>query len=167
MDLLPPEALDCRGYIIDQSKTDAVPFRPKGSVQCGCGWIAAYNLHRRRGDDVTPQQVARSLNRLSPMSGIWGVNVVCLLLYLLVKGFRPRLQLITSRSVKMGEAGIIMYKVRRGGHYVMYELLNGNTYRFSNAVYGRHEYLADPAQFMEQRSKWPLAASIKVGKKVR
>lgn len=164
---LPPKAVDDRGFIIDQSQTGGIRFGRRGSVKCGCGWIAAYNLHLWRGERPEPQQVARCVNRISPLSGTTGVNVFCLWLYLLIKGFRPRLGIATRSGRGMGRVGIIMYKVRRGGHYVMYERLDDDRCRYYNAVYGRREHIAAPAEFMTQRSRWPLALVIKVGKKQR
>lgn len=165
--VLPPQAVDDRGFIIDQSQTGGVRFGRRGSVKCGCGWIAAYNLHLWRGDRPEPQTVARRVNRISPLSGTTGVNVFCLWLYLLINRFHPRLGIATRSGRGMGRVGVLMYKVRRGGHYVMYERLDGDLCRYYNAVYGCREHISTAAEFMARRSRWPLALVIKVGKKWR
>ncbi len=166
MNGLPAEALDAGGRIIDQSKTGGIPFGRRGSARCGCGWIAAYNLHLLRGESPDAQKVARQLNRLSPMSGTTGVNVFFLWLYLLFRGFRPRIMLISRRTKRSwGEAGIAMYRARRSGHYVAYQRQEGELYRYFNAVYGRQVHISDKTTFLKTYSRWPLALVIKVSKK--
>lgn len=162
---LPLSALDGAGYIIDQSRTQDIPFGRKGSPACGCGWIATFNLHHWRGDDVSPWETARRIHRISPLSGRFGANVFCLWFYLLFHGFHPWLRVITKHSGNMGDAGIIMYKVRRGGHYVAYEKLGEGEYRFYNAIYGLKGHSSSVGDFMAARSRWPLAMAISVKKK--
>ncbi len=162
MNRLPPRAMDRAGYIINQALTDPVPFGKKGSVECGCGWIAAYNLRRWQGDDAEPEQVARVLHRLSPLSGVMGVNVIALWIYLLVLGMRPLLLPVTRKTLRRGEAGIIMYKVRRGGHYVAYVPDGEGAYCFLNGVYGREDDRASMGEYVKRQSRWPLALVLTV-----
>lgn len=162
---LPPEALDETGHIIDQSKTGTIKFGRRGSVRCGCGWIAAYNLWLWRGEKKDPQRLARQLNHLSPMSGTVGVNLIFLTLYLAAHGFHPRVKLITPGTKKgFGPAGIIMYRAGRHRHYAAYEHLHDGQYCFYNAVYGRREHIATFRQFFSAQSKRRLALLIKVRK---
>ena len=52
---LRPEALSADGFIIDQRKTDNIPFGAVTSDRNGCGWIACYNLLRALGRDPDPE----------------------------------------------------------------------------------------------------------------
>lgn len=158
---LPERALDREGYIIDQSQTGAVPFGLRGSVNCGCGWIAAYNLLLWRGMAPDARRVARLMHLTSPLSGLLGVNILALWLYLAVKGFRPRFRIISkSRAADCGDAGIIAYRVRVGGHYVAYRREDGLSYRYYNALYGREGHVSPMAEFMARRSRWWCAADF-------
>ena len=157
MNRLPPHAMDRAGYIINQSLTAPVPFGKKGSVECGCGWIAAYNLRRWQGDEVEPEQVAHTLHRLSPLSGLMGVNVIALWIYLLFLGMRPLLLPVTRKTHHRGQAGIIMYKVRKGGHYVAYIPGGGDAYCFLNGVYGLEDDRAAMGEYVRRQSRWPIA----------
>lgn len=161
MNRIPPKALDGRGFIIDQSLTGVIPFGRKGSVACGCGWIAAYNLRRWRGDPVEPETVARTLHRLSPFSGFFGVNVFFLWLYLLFLGMWPLVLPVTRKSRRVG-AGILMYRVKGNGHYAAFLPGEEGKVLFLNGVYGARGHEMVMGDYLKEFSRWPLGLVITV-----
>ena len=69
---LPPEALSPDGYIIDQGRMSGVRYGRFGSDYNGCGWIAAYNLLRRCGKDMSPEQTRDALGKKLRLGGRFG-----------------------------------------------------------------------------------------------
>ena len=75
---LRPEALSSDGFIIDQRKTDNIPFGAVTSDRNGCGWIAAYNLRKALDHGISFDEVRQELDDLHFLK-VPGPTLMCVM----------------------------------------------------------------------------------------
>lgn len=160
---LRPEALSGDGYIIDQRKTDNIPFGVKSSSENGCGWIAAYNFLRAMDREPDPEQLLLDLEKTLLFQGRLGVN-----LFFLVRELkRQKLPLDISFGAFHAQcksercrAGIILYFTGKRNHFAAFRREENGKLRFFGAVPGMAHHEGTLAEFYEKYVKFPLAVTI-------
>ena len=63
------------GYIVDQKQLQGYPYGRYSSDWNGCGWIAAYNLLKSRGQDVSCDEICREMSGRLRFGGFFGTSV--------------------------------------------------------------------------------------------
>ena len=156
-----PEALSQDGYIIDQRRTDNIPFGRFTSDRNGCGWIACYNLLKAMGQDPNPEELVERLDRTLPLGGALGVHFLAL-----VYALRQEKPCFALRPIhgqllaEQAKAGIILYYTGRRNHYVAFRREEDGRLRFFGAVPGVQEHRLSLAEFYWDYVKFPLTLMI-------
>ena len=162
---LSPGALSADGYIIDQRKTDNIPFGHLTSDRNGCGWIAVYNLLKALGRDPDPEQIAAELEKTLMFHGKLGLNLFALIwelkkqrlpLNFAVRSFHAQL------LAEQAPAGIVLYFTGKRNHFVAFRRAEHGKLRFFGAVPGRRCHQLTLAEFYWDYVKFPLAVTITV-----
>ncbi|MCD7749251.1 MAG: hypothetical protein LUH42_04265 [Oscillospiraceae bacterium] len=145
---MPQNGFSADGYIIDQDCFAAYPYRGSTSNINGCGWVAAFDLLRAQGRDISFQEVLDGLNGLYPTKLPGPTPVRALRRYLagfgeyrLYRGRRASL-----RAAGQAPAGILRYWEGREPHYIPFLRREEGVYRFLNVADG----LEDMACSMEE-----------------
>lgn len=160
---LKPEALSRDGYIIDQRKTDNIPFGVRSSNENGCGWIAAYNFLKAMDREADPEELLLALEKKLLFQGRLGVNLFSLLRELK----RQKLPLDVSLGAFHAQcqsercrAGIILYFTGKRNHFAAFRREENGKLRFFGAVPGVSHDEGTLAEFYEKYVKFPLAVTI-------
>ena len=160
---LNPEALSADGYIVDQRKTDNIPFGRFSSDRNGCGWIACYNLLKALGQEPDPEELVERLGRTLLAGGVLGLNFFVLVCALkrqhlpLDFALRPfHAQMRAERAT----AGVVLYFNGRCNHYAAFRREKDGTLRFFGAVPGRQVHKLSMGEFYWNYVKFPLAITI-------
>ena len=163
---LRPEALSSDGFIVDQRKTDNIPFGAVSSDRNGCGWIACYNLLKALGRDPDPEAIVRRLEKTLQFRGYLGLH-----LFSLVRELRRNQQIPlefalrsfhAQQTSECASAGIIMYFTGRRNHFAAFRREENGRLRFFGATPGRSEEIISMADFYRIHVKGPLALTITV-----
>ena len=156
---LPPEALSPDGYIIDQGRMRGVRYGRFGSDYNGCGWIAAYNLLRRCGKELSPEQTWDALGKKLRLGGRFGTLPLALRKFL--RRYLPvSLKLCGKRRFARLAAspGILLYWTGRSAHNVCFSPCeHDGRILLCNAEYGRCGHCAMPEEFWERYVRFPFA----------
>lgn len=160
---LRPEALSHDGYIIDQRKTDNIPFGIKASSENGCGWIAAYNFLKAMDREIDPEQLLLDLEKTLLFQGRLGVN-----LFFLVRELKKqKLPLDFSFGAFHAQcksercrAGIILYFTGKRNHFAAFRREADGKLRFFGAQPGLSRDEGTLAEFYEKHVRFPLAVTI-------
>lgn len=91
------------GYIVDQARLTNIRYGVLTSDANGCGWIAAYNFLRRRGEDVTEREIADELVRYTLLRGLLGTDLFRLKRMLRRHGYPTRLQFVGKKRAVLPE----------------------------------------------------------------
>lgn len=154
------------GYIIDQNKFSAYPYRGMTSNVNGCGWVAAYNLRRAAGQSADFDDVRREMNKMFPLQIPGPTPMGKLRRYLkkylpfrYVAG-RKRARAAASESA----AGILRYWEGRTPHFISFIRQPDGRYRFFNVADGREDFCCPMDAFFEKRVKRGWIRVLVIGK---
>jgi len=157
------------GYIVDQARLTNIRYGARTSDANGCGWIAAYNFLRRRGEDVTEREIADELIRYTLLRGLLGTDLFRLKRMLRRRGYPTRLKFAGKKRAVLpetAEAGVIYYCHKNGFHFVTFARdeqaidADGETktrFRFLNAIAGRERHVDTMQGFLQKHSVLPFA----------
>lgn len=142
--VVPDRAFDGEGYIIHQGLFEKMRFGILASKHNGCGWIAAYNLLKIAGKEMSMEETARGLERYALLGEAFGQLVYTLFYWLKKQGLPVHMTHFSKyhckKQMENSKAGILLYVHRRGSHYVTYENLGNGVFHFYNVIYG-HDHL--------------------------
>lgn len=162
---LRPGAVSGDGYIIDQRKTDTIPFGGTSSDKNGCGWIACYNLLKALDRDPDPEELICRLERTLMGNGALGLNFFALVRELKRQGLPLQFALRSFHAQELAarsRAGIIFYFTGKRNHFVAFRREEDGRLRFFGAVPGRTRHEATLAEFYWDYVKFPLALTVVV-----
>ena len=162
---LRPEALSSDGFIIDQRKTDNIPFGAVTSDRNGCGWIACYNLLRALGRDPDPEAIVKRLEKTLLLRGYLGLHLFALVRELRRQHLPLEFTLRPFHAQEISEsaaAGIIMYFAGRRNHFAAFRREETSKLRFFGATPGLPGETASMAEFYWNHVNFPLALTITV-----
>ena len=127
------------GYIVDQDCFHALRYRTMPASINGCGWIAAYNLRRYLGQDVSYPEVLRELEGLH----LWNVPGPTLMnvMRAYLSRYVPQARETVGREEALNaaaasRAGIFRYREKREPHFVSYLRTENGRFRFFNVADG-------------------------------
>lgn len=127
------------GYIVDQDCFHALRYRTMPASINGCGWIAAYNLRRYLGQDVSYPEVLRELEGLH----LWNVPGPTLMnvMRAYLSRYVPQARETVGREEALNaaaasRAGIFRYREKREPHFVSYLRTEDGRFRFFNVADG-------------------------------
>ena len=146
-------ALSEDGYIIDQSRSGELKYGRYSSKYNGCGWIAAYNMLRALGQNVSPEQVNSEMNAILPYHGCRGTPITTMEKYLDIAGVCSTLTRGVRKSFTAASAcraGIIRYHDEGVPHYVAFVRESGDDFRFFNAVEGEERHILTMREFFDK-----------------
>ncbi len=159
------EALSRDGYIVDQRRTDDLPYSRRMSSENGCGWIAVYNLLRLLGCDEDPDALRCAMARCAPLGGRFGTWPLRLRRFLKKRlrerGFGLscawRLRAAVRRSADC-RGGVVLYCHAYGPHYVAFAPASDGEgrLRFFNAVAGEENDVTDMERFLHRERAFPF-----------
>ena len=163
---LRPEALSSDGFIIDQRKTDNIPFGAVNSDRNGCGWIACYNLLKALGRDPDPEAIVRRLERTLQFRGYLGLHLFSLVWELRRNQHIPLDYAIrffhAQQNSEHASAGIVLYFTGKRNHFVAFRWEGNGRLRFFGATPGRSGEIISMADFYRLHVKGPMALTITV-----
>ncbi len=146
---------DKEGYIIDQGAIHDIRFGAKTTKENGCGWIAAYNLLKMNGLEMTMHDIVRGLTKFG-FGELHGENFLNLLLFLKRKNLPVRIvfgKTASLEKMKTASSGILLYSTHLlHAHYACWKRTEEGSCRFYNAVYGRTNDVSDPETFMQKNA---------------
>lgn len=149
------EAFSADGYIIDQSKTDDVPYGVFPSSYNGCGWIAVFNLYKATGNPQPPLSVRDALIAGSPFSGRLGTGPRRLARFLRDSGFSITTALRRKKVIQLAPqsaAGILFYIPKDGPHYTCYVRQPNGLLRFLNAIEGEEAHISTMEELLKTQA---------------
>lgn len=106
------EIEDSEGLIINQSGLNQLKYGDDTSNINDCGWIAAYNVRRMLGEDVTPSEVIYEMEDTVLVEGRLGTHPFRMARYLSEKGYDVTCTMLEEDMEKAAEdadAGIYFY----------------------------------------------------------
>ena len=123
------------GYIIDQDCFFGVHYRTIPANINGCGWIAAYNLRKFLGHDVTYDEVRQELDDMHFLR-VPGPTLMCVMRKYL-RRYVPQYRETVGRedalsAARNSQAGIFRYREGDEPHFVSYIRLENGLFRFFN-----------------------------------
>lgn len=123
------------GYIIDQDCFFGCHYRTIPASLNGCGWIAAYNLRRFLGHDVSYDEVRRELDDMHFLK-VPGPTLMCVMRKYLRK-YVPDYRETVGRqealaAAQNSSAGIFRYREGHEPHFVSYVRAADGLFRFFN-----------------------------------
>ncbi len=164
--LIPNAAFDQEGMIINQGLTQQVPFGWFDSKAKGCGWIAAYNLLKILGREMTMQECKEGLEKNAILGQVMGQNEVLLQLWLHKQGIKVHRSLpsdtLTNYLIPRSRAGILLYNHRSGAHYAAYRVLKGGRIQLYNAVYGKTDHIVSADAFLKEHAVFRVSSVLYV-----
>lgn len=155
------------GFIVYQGKLTDIRYGLRKSSANGCGWIAAYNFLKQRGEDVKEQRVADELVRWTLFRGLFGTELFHLWLYLAWRGYRTGVMIAGNKKAALPEsadAGVIYYRHKRGFHFVSF-YRDENVpqiehekprFRFLNAIAGKENHYDTMSGFLAKHNVIPF-----------
>lgn len=127
------------GYIVDQDCFHALRYRTMPASINGCGWIAAYNLRRFLGQDVSYPKVLRELEGMH----LWNVPGPTLMTVMraYLDRYVPQARETVGREEALAaaaasRAGVFRYREKREPHFVSYLRTEDGRFRFFNVADG-------------------------------
>ena len=151
------------GYIIDQNCFHDYPYRTIRSDCNGCGWIAAYNLLKADGYEITPEQVLDEMNAILPYKGNRGTPVSMMEKYLKAKGLnyiRVDGKKSILAAVLAARAGMLRYTEGRVPHYVTFLRVDAGHFRFLNIDSGCEDTIFTMEDFFASHVKMPIIKAM-------
>ena len=159
------------GYIVDQARVTNIRYGVFTSDVNGCGWIAAFNFLKRRGEAVDKKALADELIRWTVFRGLLGTGLFRLKRMLRRHGYPTALKVATKKRADLPEtaqAGVIYYCHRDGFHFVAFcrdeDVLPAEDgkprYRFFNAIPGRGNHFDTMQGFLTRHNVLPLAGIL-------
>lgn len=143
------EGFSTDGYIIDQNLFAAYPYREMTSDINGCGWIAAYNLCRALGRDITFDDVRREMDGMFRLR-IPGPTPMGKLRRYLRRYIQFRFyggKRAALRAAASSDAGILRYWEGREPHFITFIRQADGSYRFMNVSDGQEDITAPMEEF--------------------
>jgi hypothetical protein len=152
-----PNGFSDDGYIINQAFFSDVRYGIKNSDFNGCGWMAAYNLLKYSGFNISWQTVAKEMNRCTLLFGLFGTNPFKLKKYLQQKGLFVKTTFVPSKASKaldITKAGILMYFHNKGAHFTAFYKIDSSKakLRFLNV----NSSSSTITGFLKEHSKLPF-----------
>lgn len=157
------EALSRDGYIIDQRKTENIPFGFFPSSKNGCGWIAAYNFLKAVDQDPDPEKTLKWLEKTLPLGGFLGVNLFALAYYIRRQGVPLNVAVRPFHAQELSETcrgGIVFYRAGRTNHFAAFRREENGTLRFFGAMAGAENHQMSMAEFYWKYVKFPISVVI-------
>ena len=141
------------GYIIDQDCFHGCVYRTIPANLNGCGWIAAYNLRKFLGHEVTYDEVRHELDEMHFLR-VPGPTLMCVMRKYLMK-YVPDLRENVGReaallAAKQSRAGIFRYREGHEPHFVSYIRLDENSFRFFNMADDFEDCVMPMERFIEE-----------------
>lgn len=141
------------GYIIDQDCFSDFKYRTIPANYNGCGWIAAYNLRRFLGHEVSYDEVRREMDEMHFLR-VPGPTLMCVMRKYLKKHV-PEVRETVGReaalhAAKASWAGIFRYREGLEPHFVSYIRQGESGFRFFNMADGLEDCAMPMEQFIEE-----------------
>ena len=141
------------GFIIDQDCFFGVHYRTIPANLNGCGWIAAYNLRKFLGHNVSYDEVRRELDEMHFLR-VPGPTLMCVMRKYLRK-YVPHYRETVGReqayaAARASKAGIFRYREGDEPHFVSYIRLDENLFRFFNMADDFEDCEMTMDEFIEQ-----------------
>ena len=145
------------GYIVDQNCFGDFRYRGMTSDVNGCGWVAAYNLLRAAGQEISFEEVFRDMNAMFPLQIPGPTPMRKLRRYLrrhipyrYVAGKRKALN-----AASAAPAGILRYwEGKKNPHFITFLRLPDGRYRFLNVADGLEDFAAPMDAFFAGHVSW-------------
>lgn len=155
---------DEEGCIINQGMMKKVPFGWFNTMEKGCGWIAAYNLLKIAGMEMTMEQCIWELEKYGFLGEVMGQGIGSLCFWLRKKGLPVQMSMPgNQRALKCmmhSSCGILLYQHAHGAHYAAYEAEKNGKIHLYNAIYGRRDYTVNAEQFLKRETLFPFASVL-------
>ena len=140
------------GYIIDQDCFFSYTYRTIPANLNGCGWIAAYNLRRYLGHEMSYDAVRQELDDMHFLR-VPGPTLMCVMRRYLKK-YIPHCQETVGReealtAARQSGAGIFRYREGSEPHFVSY-IRQGDAFRFFNMADGFEDCVLPMEQFVAE-----------------
>lgn len=103
---------ETEGLIIKQSDLEGMRYGEHASDFNGCGWIAAYNVRRMLGEEVTPAEVIRDMEDTTLLGGFFGTHPFEMARYLSEQGYDVTCTMSgenMEQAAEEADAGIYFY----------------------------------------------------------
>ena len=141
------------GYIRDQDCFSSLRYRTMPANVNGCGWIAAYNLRRFLGHDVSWDQVRQELDELHQLR-LPGPTLVRVMRAYLSRTI-PQIQETVGReealaAAAQSRAGIFRYREGQVPHFISYLRQENGMFRFFNVDDGLEDCCMSLEQFARE-----------------
>jgi hypothetical protein len=148
-------AFSADGYIIDQRFTTGYPYGRFDSSYNGCGWIAAFNLIKALGHNVTAEEINQEMTAILPHHGMYGTTRKMLMEYLISKAISFKLVQGKNKIIKETQSsrvGILRYiDGERTPHLVAFLRADEKQFRFFNSIEGDSSDFITFEDFFEGR----------------
>lgn len=159
------------GYIVDQARVTFIRYGVFSSDVNGCGWIAAFNFLKWRGEAMNEKATADELIRWAPLHGLAGTSVFRLKRMLKRRGCPTALKIVTKKRAALPEtarAGILYYVHKDGPHFVAFyrddtvpqQENEAPRFRFLNAIPGRGNHFDTLQGFLARHNVLPIAGVL-------
>ncbi|MDD3339789.1 MAG: hypothetical protein PHS82_13145 [Lachnospiraceae bacterium] len=160
------QAFSADGYIIDQRFTTDYPYGRFDSSYNGCGWIAAFNLIKSLGHNVTAEEINQEMASILPHHGMYGTTRKLLMEYLTTKSISFKLVQGKNKIIKEtkgSRAGILRYiDDERTPHLVAFLRAGEKQFRFFNSIEGESSDFIAFEDFFEGRVFSPSTYALVV-----
>lgn len=163
--MIPENALNEEGYIINQGLIKDVNFGKYPSSKNGCGWIALYNLMKILNNETPYKEIIEALTPYIWFKGLTGTRLNIIKKYIRNKGYAMDCSFCKSKYETLAEksaGGIIYYGTGRSYHFTAFKTLPDGKYHFYNSLYGCKSDIITMSEFKEKRIKLPLTHIIAV-----
>ena len=138
------------GYIVDQKQLLGFPYGRYSSDWNGCGWIAAYNLLRSQGRDVSCEEIRREMSDRLRFGGFFGTSVGNVRSCLSRRGLKTALILGKRRALSAASkapGGVLRFHDGEYPHYVAFSRERDGLCRFYNADSEEERYVLSMEDF--------------------
>ena len=141
------------GYIIDQDCFFDYRYRTIPANLNGCGWIAAYNLRRCLGHQVTYNEVREEMDGMHFLR-VPGPTLMCVMRKYLSRHV-PEYRETVGReqalaAAQASRAGIFRYREGHEPHFVSYIRQDGALFRFFNMADDFEDCVMPMDQFVRE-----------------
>ncbi len=141
------------GYIIDQDCFFGVHYRTIPANLNGCGWIAAYNLRKFLGHDVTYDEVRQELDNMHFLR-MPGPTLMCVMRKYL-RRYVPHYRETVGReqaqvAAMKSRAGIFRYREGEEPHFVSFVRQEDGLFRFFNMADDFEDCVMPMEQFIHE-----------------
>jgi hypothetical protein len=159
------------GYVVDQARLTFIRYGALTSDLNGCGWIAAFNFLKQRGEAADEKTYADELIRWTILRGLAGTSLFRLKRMLKRHGYTTALKIVGKKDVNLPEgtqAGVIYYVHKDGPHFVTFyrdetvpqQENEKPRYRFLNAIPGRGNHFDTMQGFLTKHNVLPIAGIL-------